>query len=330
MKAVGAWIQNSLIGEPDRAVDLMKRGGFNSASLVTNDFSKNRGPTEYWTRDLARLANMADACHAAGIEVTLTTWVMPHDVFVDGMLEQLPEIIDATGATRLYLDAEEPWNAATGEFDREVAAWEIGSGLGDIVELALSAIVYCPEVEILPLAGICPVYSPQAYSTIANDLDPHTGVTKARDRWVAKFGEPECWSMGLAAYKLPIPPDPYMQPPIDQCRALEIEDVCYWDLGQAADDEDRLDFIASLTDPPTVAAPGIFAPLELEALPSSVFSRGVLIVQHLLTAQGFDPGPFDGLPGAKTLAAVQSFQLARRLAPTGVVDYGTWGWLVSG
>jgi peptidoglycan hydrolase-like protein with peptidoglycan-binding domain len=40
-------------------------------------------------------------------------------------------------------------------------------------------------------------------------------------------------------------------------------------------------------------------------------------VQERLAAAGFDPGPADGIVGARTRAALRAFQEARNLAPTG-------------
>jgi peptidoglycan hydrolase-like protein with peptidoglycan-binding domain len=40
-------------------------------------------------------------------------------------------------------------------------------------------------------------------------------------------------------------------------------------------------------------------------------------VQERLAAAGFDPGPADGIVGARTRAALRAFQEARDLAPTG-------------
>ncbi|MBI5157751.1 MAG: peptidoglycan-binding protein [Acidimicrobiia bacterium] len=50
----------------------------------------------------------------------------------------------------------------------------------------------------------------------------------------------------------------------------------------------------------------------------------VIELQTLLTNQGFNPGPIDGKFGPRTEAAVRSFQTARSLPVTGVVDTATW------
>ena len=43
-------------------------------------------------------------------------------------------------------------------------------------------------------------------------------------------------------------------------------------------------------------------------------------MQAWLKAFGFDPGPIDGYPGARTMAAVKRYQAARQREETGIVD----------
>lgn len=55
-------------------------------------------------------------------------------------------------------------------------------------------------------------------------------------------------------------------------------------------------------------------------------SRGadVTRLQRLLLRAGINPGPIDGIFGARTEAAVRSFQASQRLTVTGIVNVATW------
>jgi peptidoglycan hydrolase-like protein with peptidoglycan-binding domain len=53
-------------------------------------------------------------------------------------------------------------------------------------------------------------------------------------------------------------------------------------------------------------------------------------LQLLLRTRGFDPGSIDGAFGARTDAAVRSFQRARGLAADGIVGSNTWSALPAG
>lgn len=50
----------------------------------------------------------------------------------------------------------------------------------------------------------------------------------------------------------------------------------------------------------------------------------VRTLQLRLDIKGYDPGPIDGVFGAKTAAAVKQFQEAQGLSTSGVVDEATW------
>ncbi len=80
---------------------------------------------------------------------------------------------------------------------------------------------------------------------------------------------------------------------------------------------------------------GIVGPASKEAMrdllrPLPVLQRGdrgedVETLQEMLAAEGFDPGPVDGIFGRLTLAAVTGYQQAMVLLVDGIVGPQTWG-----
>ncbi len=80
---------------------------------------------------------------------------------------------------------------------------------------------------------------------------------------------------------------------------------------------------------------GIVGPASKEAMrdllrPLPVLRRGdrgddVALLQETLAAEGFDPGPVDGIFGRLTLAAVTGYQQAMTLLVDGIVGPQTWG-----
>jgi hypothetical protein len=265
---------------------------------------------------------MASACLDAGIEVQLTTWVMPHDSWLDGALAVLPGLLVDTGATMLWLDAEEPWTQATGCFDYQAAASRLAHAFH---RLALSGIGAALE-ELTELAKVCDVFSPQAYATSDSQSTPAGVVPYSIECWRSRFGEPlDGWIIGLAAYDQGSPASTTMQPPIDDVTAAGCEAVCYWTINTIAERGDVRAFVAGLSPAPTKSAAGIFPTLTIATMPAGVYSGQLCAAQALFHhAWKIDTGSIDGLPGPKTIAAVKSFQAARGLEVTGSVDGGTW------
>lgn len=75
------------------------------------------------------------------------------------------------------------------------------------------------------------------------------------------------------------------------------------------------------------------APIESSASvptnPATALAKGaagskVKTLQVRLEIQGYDPGPIDGIFGARTATAVKSFQQSKGLTADGVVDEITW------
>jgi len=319
---VHAWIPSSAFFDPAETVNHLQAAGVQVANLMINDFSAERAECPFRTFDTGKILAMALACSDAGIEVQLTTWVMPHDSWIDGAIEVLPGLLVDTGATMLWLDAEEPWTKATGCFDYQAAAERLGHAFP---RLALSGIGSA-RVELTSLATICDVFSPQAYATKDSQSTPGGVVPYSLNSWRSLFGEPfEGWVIGLAAYDQGSPASSTMQPPIDDVVASGIGQVCYWTINAISQRVDVRAFVAGLAPAATRSAAGIFPTLPIATMPSGVYSGQLCAAQALLRHPWkIDPGPIDGLPGPKTIAAVKSFQGARGIQVTGSVDGATW------
>lgn len=322
---VSAWLPSSDTATPDKTVAKLKAAGIGTAVLMVNDFSDDRGPTEFRTFDFDRLVAMANACHDAEIVVWLCSWVMPHDVFIDGACRQLPDLREATRAEVIVWDAEEPWTKATGPFDYGRASWRLRDAFG-YSRMGLTAIGSAPS-ECWDLAAACSVWMPQCYATRDSVARPSEVVPYSLRQWKQRYGEPSSWCIGLAAYDQAAVPADTMQPPIDDVREAEISSVCYWTSNAIASRPDVCEFVAGLSRarPPH---PGICPELNLAAMPVGQRSQAVAEVQALLTAWGIDPGPQDGKPGPKTIAAVHRFQRRNGIETTGSVDAATWAELL--
>lgn len=76
--------------------------------------------------------------------------------------------------------------------------------------------------------------------------------------------------------------------------------------------------------PPTPPAPTPPAPGLCPTLQRGSRGAAVIRLQNLLRNAGFDPGPSDGIFGARTESAVREFQRRRGIPVTGVVNVRTW------
>lgn len=321
MRHVGAWVTKRSLLTPDATVDGLLRARVSRASIMLNDHAADRAETTFRCHDDALVVAFADACRSAGISVALTSWTMPHPSFLDQAAEAILPLIEATRADLLIWDAEEPWVRAAGDVDHESAASQIASIFAG-VRMGLTAIGSANVDALRDLAAVCPIWIPQAYATDGGHANPETIVGYCASQWRRKFGDAGNLEMGLAAYRMPDDPASTMRPPLDECRALEVDSVWYWSAHAILSSPAVASFVSTVRE--SEPASGIMPTLEIGAMPAGSRVQAVAHVQGLLLGWGFDPGPHDGKPGPKTRAAVEAFQRARGLHATGVIDGGTW------
>lgn len=304
MKTIGTWTTKSALSNPRDTAQALAAAGANEASIMLNDFAWARSEREFETHDVEKIATFAGELHAAGLDVTLTTWVMPHEGFIRGMGAQLPALVELTGARATVLDAEEPWAQATGAMSHDDAAELVGEVLEGQV-LILSGISYANTSALIGLSRVCPIWSPQAYATTKDgSMDPAKAVSGSLSRWRSKFGEPYSWIMGLACYSQPTPASLYMDPCLAQTREAGIESVCYWSHKPILDRADVREVLLAAREP----GGGGLSPTIEAAMVAQL--QGLLAGASVSMGDAVHPGEVDGIAGPNTSRGLDAFSAA--------------------
>lgn len=329
MLHVTAWATRSALSNPVQFADDAVSLGLDGVNIMLNDFSGAREPTQFKTHSRSQLEALSAELHDVGLDVTLTTWVMPHDLFIRGMVEQLPTLIESMGAVRLDLDAEEPWTQSRDSMPFGAAADQIALGMTGYA-MGLSGIPYANTEALMPLAEICPVWLPQCYARpVENSMDPDHAVTKGVELWRSKFGNQGRIIAGLAGWDMGSDPLRFMTPVVHQALDVGLHEVCYWTAQQLMTEATPAEFVRGVARPRA---------LDIEALPVNPARSDVWRLQSMLESaavefsQGrWDPGKIDGKPGGDTLGALKRYQSDHGMSATGVATRAVyWSLLGSG
>lgn len=215
---VGAWAGSSLLADPMRNVLAAGAAGLDEIHLMVADHSAWRTPHAFIDRpekgrrvapitDIVRIARL---CAEHKITLSLTTWVMPHRRYIEGLglyfAAVARELQDVAPLTEIILDAEEPWTRASGA---DVGTWRSAAVhlravleplRADGVRIGLTGIGYAREPALDPIAAWCDFAVPQVYPTKSNGLDPRRSPKIFADRWTRKFERKEL-VLALPAYK---------------------------------------------------------------------------------------------------------------------------------
>lgn len=266
---VGAWVGSSLLADPARTVQAAASAKLDEIHFMVADHSAWRTPHAFIDRpekgrrvaSISKIVEIARLCAEHKITLSLTTWVMPHRRYIEGLglyfAALARELKSVAPLTEIILDAEEPWTLAEGAGRRAwgTAAANLRAVLAplqaDGVRVGLTGIGYARESALDPLAAWCDFAVPQVYATRDNGLDPRKGPKSFADRWTRKFERREI-AIGLAAYKqgagmmsaaLAGAREVAADPNSASCRR-----VIYWSLPHIRASKNKTRFVAGIKD----------------------------------------------------------------------------------
>ena len=278
---VGAWAGSALIRDPLDNVLAAKAMGLDEIHVMVADHSAWRREHAFSDRptreegggrraaSIASLVKVGQVCAEAGIDVGLTTWVMPHGHYIDGCTGYLLEAARAMAAagchvTEIIFDAEEPWTRAVGTepFGKTagIRAWNrsaamLRDALAPLrerpyeVRFGVTGIGYAREPALDPIAEWCDFAVPQVYATVNNGLDPRKSPKIFADRWTRMFERKEL-AIGLPAYRQG---PGMMSAAIEGVRAVsqdpnsaEVSRTIYWSLAQLRASKGKAQFVAGI------------------------------------------------------------------------------------
>ncbi|HWB80572.1 MAG TPA: peptidoglycan-binding domain-containing protein [Nannocystaceae bacterium] len=234
IRSIGAWAGTRALREPGPAVELAVRTKLQRIDIVVNDHSAARSPRKFDTHSVAKIEALAQRARDAGLEVHVTSWLMPHKAYISEAAAQLVPLCSKIGASSLQWDAEEPWTLAQQAMDRrEAAAWLHERFTGLSCPMGANAIGFASVEKFGPLAEICDYVVPQAYATNTSKIAPEAAPPRFHDRYAKLFERPI--AMGLAAYGQSgiagHTPASAVRAAIDATAALgDVDTIIFWSL----------------------------------------------------------------------------------------------------
>ena len=197
-----AWCGAASLSGPSRDVAFARSIGLTGIDIIINDHSAQRSPMRFTVRDRAKIETLASMAGDVGLDVHLMSWVMPHRDYIAGAVDEVPGLMEATGAKSIVWDAEEPWTLAASPMDYYTAGASLtGSLRGLGFEQGVTGIRYASTAKLGGLVHGSDYIVPQCYSTRTSKADPSTVVAKGLATWRAKFGDRQRFVAGLAAYR---------------------------------------------------------------------------------------------------------------------------------
>lgn len=243
-RRVGAWGLMSSLDNPIGVLAKLQRYGITAIDVMVND---HPGQTGAWKcRPWAQIEAAARVWQAAGIEVSITSWIRPAPDWIAGLAD-LNGRCRAAGI-RLNLDMEDPWYVpllGMSQTQRDATTDAAFDSIGP--DVGATFIVYTHAGVIGPILRRAARRIPQCYATGPDPLDPvkHPGNATKRAPGeleritVQKFGRDIILGMvgwnEEGAYGLP--KMAALRASLDEARKLGIREVRVWRLDAIDADE---------------------------------------------------------------------------------------------
>lgn len=197
-----AWAGASTFKKPAKYIALARDLGLSALHLVINDMVGQTEATAFRMKyPRQQIVELAGEVAAAGIDVHLMVWAMPHPLYVEGMCNELVGLFNSYPAppfVGLQFDCEGPWTHAVGAFAYAEAALSIQRDLIGPVKLyrgarpkpfrfGINGIGYASSKKLDALASVCDYLCPQLYVPMAGiDADD---ILRLCLRWREQIGE---------------------------------------------------------------------------------------------------------------------------------------------
>ncbi len=229
-----AWTGAAAIDDPPRAIARARAAGITRLCVFVNDRSQANGP--FGTYDKASVLACAREIRAAGIKLTLVSWMTPRPDWVGSGARELGELATACGADELELDLEEPWTVVRSRSDAEISAVtaELFRSLRSSFRgrLLVDFIVLIEQRVMAPAIRLADAAVPQAYDAGDNFIDGELEAI-AVQRW-GHLGKPLVMGVGAFSKRggvvVGARPLSEYQAALEAVKALSIRRVRIWRL----------------------------------------------------------------------------------------------------
>lgn len=199
IRTVSAWAGTGALADPKGYAEFAKRIGLTRIDLMVNEHSAWREPKPFSTHSLSKIDAFAREVHRVGLELHLTSWLMPHAAYIDSACRILLATARQVDARSVLFDCEEPWTQARAPLPYASAAAMVRQGFEDF-PIGVTGIGYAPTAKLSAICAAADYLVPQCYSTESSKQSPAIVVPRFAARWRRVFpGKPIV--VGLAAYR---------------------------------------------------------------------------------------------------------------------------------